>query len=250
MSSGPSLQDLKRARPADLEVLLEDAASLLEDEVLAILANPFVTPRICSRIAQTTRLTSFYSVRMRLVMHRQTPQAHAVKLVHYLYFFDLLRISIDVQVPAPVRRAIDAQLLHRLERLALGKKIAAARTCSPTLIRVLLYDGHPRIFESLLINKRLREDDLLALIASGRATPEQLRTIASDRIWSSRYEIRKALVLNPMTPRASAAAQLRFLSRRDLRQILTNPETSVYLRRCIERLGHPPRGSGGSGHTG
>ena len=65
---------------------------------------------------------------------------------------------------------------------------------------------------------------------------DTLLIIGSDRRWSFRYAVRKALVLNPSTPRATAAAQLPFLRRHDLRQIHRKPETSVYLRRCIERL--------------
>jgi hypothetical protein len=42
--------------------------------------------------------------------------------------------------------------------------------------------------------------------------------------------------MNPHTPRSTAASQLRFLSNRDLHQIHRHPATSVYLRRCIERL--------------
>ena len=103
-------------------------------------------------------------------------------------------------------------------------------------VEVFLYDPHPRVFAALLVNQRLREDDLLALIASRRATPDQLRMIAEDIRWSYRYGVRKALVLNPDTPRAAAASQLKFLSRRDLRMIHANPQTSVYVRRCIERL--------------
>ncbi|HUR83555.1 MAG TPA: hypothetical protein VM733_22555 [Thermoanaerobaculia bacterium] len=216
---------------------MREAAMLHEDEALAILDNPFVTPQHIGRIAQTPRLTGFYAVRVRVVAHRQTPQAHAVKLVHYLYWFDLVRLSIDVQVPAPVRRAIDTLLVSRADKLSLGEKVSSARRCSPALIKVFLYDPHPLVFESLLVNKRLREDDLLALIASERATREQLLMIAADARWSYRYAIRKALVLNPSTPRAAAASQLRYLSQRDLRAIHANPETSVYLRRCIERLG-------------
>jgi hypothetical protein len=170
------------------------------------------------------------------VGHRQTPQAHAVKLVHYLYWFDLLRLSIDVQVPAPVRRAIETQLLLRVDKLTLGERISSARACSPALIKVFLYDPDPKVFAALLINKRLREDDLLALVSSDRATAEQLLMIASDPRWSFRYALRKALVLNPLTPRAAAASQLRFLRRLDLRRIHANPETSTYLRRCIERM--------------
>jgi len=42
--------------------------------------------------------------------------------------------------------------------------------------------------------------------------------------------------MNPSTPRAAAARQLRFLSQRDLLMIHEHPATSTYLRRCIERL--------------
>ena len=214
----------------------ENVSVLTEEEALAILENANVTPQILGKLAQVPRLTGFYSVRVKLVAHRQTPQAHALKLVHYLYWLDLLNLSVDVQVPAPVRRAIDVQLVNRLEKLTLGERISSARRCSLALIKELLYDPHPRVFESLLVNKRLREDDLLALIVSERATAEQLRMIAEDMKWSYRYAIRKALVLNPHTPRSSAASQLRHLSRVDLRRIHSNPRTSTYLRRCIERL--------------
>src|SRR5262245_51406189 len=82
------------SRP-DLEsFLFENLSSLAEEEALAVLENPFITPQLISKMAQNPRLTGFYAVRHRMVAHRQTPQAHAVKLVHYLYYFDLLRLSI------------------------------------------------------------------------------------------------------------------------------------------------------------
>jgi len=221
---------------AVMQLLAEHGASLLEEEALDILENRFITPQILGKIAQTQRLMAFYSVRLRLVAHRQTPQAHAVRFVHYLYWFDLLRLSIEMTVPAPVRRAIDSQLLLRVNKLTLGERVASARQCSHALVSVFLHDEHPRVFASLLMNKRLREDDLLALINSTRATADQLRMIAHDMKWSYRYAIRKALVLNPRTPRAAAASQLRYLSAGDRARIHANPATSVYLRRCIERL--------------
>lgn len=231
------IRDLKSLSRTDLNALVaEEAAVLTEDEVLAVLENPFVTPQILGKLAQLPRLTGFYSVRSRLVAHRQTPQAQAVKLVHYLYWFDLLHLSVDVKVPAPVRRAIDTQLLLRVEKLSLGEKVASARRCGAALIKVFLFETNLRVFGALLANQRLREEELIALIASSESTPEQLGMIAADAKWTYRYEIRKALILNPRTPRAAAASQLRFLSRMDLRRIHSNPAISVYLRRCIERL--------------
>lgn len=214
----------------------ENVRALLEDEALAVLENPYVTPAICQQIAHVQRLTAFYSVRLRLVAHKQTPQAHALKFVHFLYWSDLVRLSVDVKVPAAVRRAIDNQLVNRADKLTLGERITCAKRCSPALIKVLLFDPDPKVFEALLINQRVREDDLLLVASSDRASAAQLQLLADDRKWSYRYAIRKALVMNRSTPRATAALMLRFLSKRDLRLIQTNPNTSLYLRRCIERL--------------
>src|SRR6266446_5784075 len=88
-----------------LQFVQENVRHLLEDEALAVLDNPYVTPLICQQIAQNQRLTGFYSVRLKLVANRQTPQAHAVKFVHYLFWSDLVRLSVEMKVSAPVRRA-------------------------------------------------------------------------------------------------------------------------------------------------
>ena len=235
------LQEIKTYSRERLVAFVEEELPVLsEDEALALLANPFVNTAVLQKLANVPRLVAFYGVRLRLVAHRATPQAHAVKLVHYLHWADLLRLSMEVQVPATTRRAIDTQLLLRLSKLSLGEKISSAKRCSSALIKALLFDPDPRVFAAILRNQRVREDDLVHFAGSDRALPEQLRMLASDGKWSYRYTIRKALVLNPLTPRAAAASQLRFLSRRDLLQIDRNPGTSVYLRRCIERLDGGP----------
>ncbi|MGZ5494862.1 MAG: hypothetical protein ACXWHG_14755, partial [Thermoanaerobaculia bacterium] len=103
-----SVHRLKSLPRETLSVFLADNfASLTEDETLAVLENPHITPKVCTAIAQSQRLTAYYSVRARLVAHRQTPQAYATKFVHYLYWRDLVRLSVEVTVPAPLRRAID-----------------------------------------------------------------------------------------------------------------------------------------------
>lgn len=237
MSPTPSRHGIKGLNREDLAAFVkENVRGMLEDEVLAVLANPYVTPAICQAIANTQRLTGFYSVRLRLVSHKHTPLAHATKLVHYLYWSDLIHLSVNVTVSSPVRRAIDTILINKADKLSLGERIQTARRCSPAMIKILLFDPDPRVFAALLVNQRVREEDLVHLAGSERARPEQLQLLAKDYKWSSRYAIRKALVMNPITPRATAASQLRFLSWRDLRMIHKHPDTSTYLRRCIERL--------------
>jgi hypothetical protein len=224
------------SRQALEEFVKENAAVFTEEEALTVLRNVYCTPQICSRISRIPRLTGLYSVRLQLVAHRQTPQAHAVRLVHYLYWLDLLRLSIDVRVSPPIRRAIETELLLRVDKLTLGERVSSARRCGQALIKVLLFDPHRLVFEALLVNARLKEEDVVLLAGSPQATPEQLTMLAHDPKWSSRHAVRRALVLNPRTPKATAASQLRHLSGPDLRKIHSNPAATVYIRRCIERM--------------
>lgn len=210
--------------------------ALTEDEALAVLDNPFCTSAICQKIARTNRLTSFYSVRLKLVMHRATPQQEAMRFIHFLFWPDLLRVSTNVQIAPVIRRAAEARLAGQVEKMTSGEKITAAKSCSRELIRRLLFDPDPRVFASVLINARLTEDDLLRLVSSERATAEKLSMVADDPRWAQRYAIRLALATNTATPNAVAASQLRYLKRGDLAAIAGNPQTSTYLRRCIEAL--------------
>jgi len=217
--------------------------TLSEKEALAVLASRFCSSRICQMLAENSRLGSFYSVRSRLAVHRSTPLTHALKLVHFLRWNDVVRFSTDVRIHPAVRQAMDSYLIARLTKLTVGQRISSARTCSREFGRRLMNDPEPRVFAALLNNARVREEDLAHLIISERATVLQLRMLADHEKWSCRHSLRRALVLNPATPKAVAASQLRFLTPQDLRVIAATPGMSVFLLRCIERVQTEKKGS-------
>ena len=229
--------DIRELNAEELQAFLdENGSSLLEEEALRVLANRYCTPRIALEIANDPRLTSYYTVRAELVRHRATPQSHAMKFVHHLYWRDLLKFSTETRIAAAVRRAIEQQMLVRLPALTLGEKITAARACSRELIRSFLIDPNPRVFEALLVNPRLTEDDLVAHVVAGRASAPQLIAISRSQKWSFRLPLRRALVTNPETPKSVAASQLPHLPRGDREALANHPKVSVYLKKCIERL--------------
>lgn len=211
--------------------------SMIEEEALAVLDNHYCTHTLVNRLAQSPRVTSHYSVRRALVGHRLTAQGHAMKFAHHLQWRDLLRLSVDVRVSPPVRRAVEEQMKLKLPKLTLGEKIASAKFCSREIAKILMKEEEPRIFSSVLINSRLTEDHLLQHIESGEAGRDHLRLIAEHPKWSARYAIRFALVRSSETPRAVAASLLPGLRRADLEALTNRPETSRYLRACIDRLG-------------
>jgi hypothetical protein len=237
-----SIDTIRRLNTRDLQALVESSAGSLEEaSVIAVLENRACNDAVCGAIAQNTRFTSFQSVRVRLVAHSSTPHAHAVRLVYFLHWGDLVRLSTNVRISPVIRRAIDKQLMMRIPKLSTGEKVSIARRCTREVATPLLRDPTPRVLTAALQNPRLREEDVLALIAWDRTMSEQLSAIAGDRKWSLRYAIRKALVVSRATPRGIAASQLRHMTPGDLRNLAANPEVSVYLRRCIERqLGSAP----------
>lgn len=206
------------------------------DEAVAILANRYCTAPICARIASVPRLTSHYDVKLRLVTCRASPQHVSHRFVRHLYWTDLVRLSTDVKTPPGVRQVVEQQLLAGLPRLALGEKISMARKCGREVSKVLMKDPDRKVFVALLDNPRIREEDLVSLIRSGGAHPEKLRLLSDHRKWGTRYPIRVALVFNPGTPKACSASQIRYLSARDRRELRKHPQTSTYLRTCLDRF--------------
>jgi len=211
-------------------------ATLGEDEAVAVLSNRFCPPPVCVAISSSSRLASYYDVKLRLVTCRATPQHLAMKFVRHLYWSDLLRYATDVQLPPPIRTAIDAQLLNALPKLTLGERISTAKSCSRDVGNALAGDADLRVFAALLNNARLREDDLVAFLQSDRATAEHIKMVSEHVKWGVRYPVRRAIASSAVAPRAIAATQLRYLRRDDRDAIYAHPATSVYIRRCLERL--------------
>ena len=207
-----------------------------EDEAVAVLANRFCTPPICSRIASVPRLTSHYDVKLRLVTCRAAPQHVSHRFVRHLYWTDLVRLSTDVRTSPAVRRVVEQQLLTGIPKLALGEKISMARRCGREISKVLMKDPDRKVFVALLDNPRVREEDLVALVRSGNAHPEKLRILSDHRKWGLRYAIRRALVFNPSTPKGCSASQIRFLTASDRQELRRHPQTSTYLRTCLDRF--------------
>src|ERR1700753_1456628 len=82
-----------------LDLVRKNDARIDEPFLLRLLSDPQCPPAVCHAIAQNRRFTAIYEVRRRLVAHRATPQGEAARLVYYLYWFDLLRLSTEMQVP-------------------------------------------------------------------------------------------------------------------------------------------------------
>lgn len=234
---------------ADLSAVLREAGEeelrqLVEEhlegigvaEARQVLRNPFVTREVLEILLSRPALLAVYEIRHALTVHPATPEIRALRLVSGLYWRDLLRLGIDVRARPVVRRAAERHLVERLAGLAVGEKMAIARRAGPGVLSGLRHDPSPRVMGALLENPRLTEGVLMPVVARETTPPQVLETIASDRNWGRRYELRLGLCRNPKTPFPTALRLLPSLKKKDLRTVASDPRLSAGVRRRARLL--------------
>ena len=114
--------------------------------------------------------------------------------------------------------------------VALGSRRALARRPSIHWLERLLHDPDTGVIGNLLANPRITEREVLKIASKTPITPEILVEVARSSRWISRYRVKMALVLNPLTPLSVSLPLLGFLLAQDLREIVEYPGLPNELR--------------------
>jgi hypothetical protein len=237
---------LREAAEEELADWIERRAVELDPQVARqAFRNPFLTGALIERLCAVPHLAASYDVRRDAAFHPRTPRVLALRFVSGLWWADLVRLGIDTRLHPLVRRAGDQRLIERLPGLAVGERMAIARSAGPAVIAALRHDATPRVIRALLENPRLTEGLLMPLVASDTANPRALATVAASPRWASRPPVRAALCRNPATPMATALVLLPMLAKRDQAAVAADPRLPVLLRRKAQLLsgaevGPPP----------
>ena len=160
---------------------------------------------------------------------------------------ELLLVALSQRLPAlaralhPGEEAALAPALARALRegrrpLTLGERRSLAAGWDRRKLQRLLSDLDPLVVERLLVNPRLREEDVLELASRRPNRPEVLRLIFDSRRWGSHYAVQVALVLNPHTPPSIAMTLLTRLHRADLRLVVSNFKLPERIRAAAAEL--------------
>ena len=120
--------------------------------------------------------------------------------------------------------------------LTLGERKSLARAAPRDSIDRLLRDPEPQVIRLLLRNPRLLERDLVFLASKRPIGPEVAREILGNPRWSSRYAVRRALVLNPTVPNEIALRLLGMMVRQHLEEIARDPALPEVRRQAARLL--------------
>ncbi len=107
----------------------------------------------------------------------------------------------------------------KMEFITLGQRRAMSKSNVKDTIDRLLSDPDVMVVNNLLNNPRLTEKEVLKIASKRPNSAQILKLVSAHRVWSKRYEVKKALILNPYTPPRISIALLELMLTQDLKLI-------------------------------
>lgn len=222
------------AREEVLLALLENP-NLEETHVTALLARLDLSANVVSAVAGHLNWTAREAVRLSLARHPRTPKRIVFSVLRQMFLFDLARLSLLPSTPADVRRAAEEMILTRVPNLPVGEKLTLARRGPARVAGALLAGGHPQAVKLALDNAFLTESQVLKVLAKSGVPERAVAAVAQHRKWSRMYNVRVALVRNPLTPAPRVMAILPDITLRDLKDLAALESLPAHVQRYIEK---------------
>lgn len=236
------------------EVLLALARNpnLHERDLLRLLERKDLAPEVVRQIAAHPEALRSYVVKLALVRHPRTPRLVSLPILKFLHLFDLVRVCQTPAVPTDIKFVVEETILKRAERIPRGEKINLARRGSGRVAAGLLATRDRDLIQAILDNPYLTEAQVLKVLPREGLAPEVVELLTVHEKWVHSYQVRLALVRNPLTPFKRVLEFLPDLAVTDLREVCLDRRMPVQVRRyveayCTARLKAKPRGQSRSG---
>ena len=148
---------------------------------------------------------------------------------------------LDEEQPAtPEARSLYAQIMT----MAIAQKIKLALRGNQDARVILVRDSNKLIRRFVLMNPRIGENEIVAIVRNKSADDELIRMVTERRDWMRLYQVRLGLATNPKAQLPVALRMLGTLEERDIRQIAKSknvPQAVAAHARRILFTKHAPK---------
>jgi len=117
-----------------------------------------------------------------------------------------------------------------------GERKSLAKTLRTEILKKLLTEQDPSVVQTLLVNPRLTEIEVLKIASLQPTSPRILEEISRNSKWIARYRVKKALIYNPYCPPSLALYLLKFMVTSDLREIAQNGNLHLAVQEVAYQL--------------
>ena len=225
------------------EVLLALARNpnLKEHDLLRLLERQDLPQEALRELAGHAQAGRSYRVKLALVRHPKTPRLVSLPLMKFLHLFDLVRVSQTPGAHPQVKKVAEETILKKLEALPRGQRITLARRGSGRVAAALLVTRDAELVRAALSNPYLSEGRLLEVLALNELPAVLVELLSYHERWSRPYQLRLALIRNPLTPFARLLTFLPDITVNDLRDICRDHRMPDQVRKyiiahCAQRL--------------
>ena len=142
----------------------------------------------------------------------------------------------DIPPPKAPLPAISVQI----SRMSIMERVKTAILGGKDARIILAHDSNRVVRRYVLMNPRITDGEIAAIVNSKLADEEILRLVADKRDWMKNYQVRLGLVRNPKTPLVTAVNILptlmvkdigRLAKSRDVPEGVVNHARRIYLER-------------------
>jgi len=205
-----------------------------EEHLLVVLNRKDLPGTFLEEIAGHKEWIQSQRVKAAVVQHPRTPRLVSLKLLKFLYLFDLVTVCLQPAVPAEIKRLAEDQIIGRMEQLPVGQQITLGRRSTARVVAALLLEGNEPVIPAALDNPLLTEGALLGVLRRDDLAEKVVEQIAHHPKWSHRYDVRLQLVRHPLTPLATALGFLPDLKPGDLKLLTQDRRMPVALRQYVK----------------
>jgi len=233
---GPQLENLLYHRSKEvIEALLENPR-LGEPHLTIMLARKDLSREVVAVIAQNKEWMKSYALKVAVLKHPRTPRHLALRLLKFIYPFDLLEIGKAPGVAPELKRLMEDTLLSQREGMAAGQRMSLARRGTSRIAGELLNDSDGRVVRAALDNPALTEPSVAAALLVEKSAEELTAAVAEHPRWSVRRGVKLALLRSKHISLARIAAILPQLTLAELSDLGEDPRLAPNLRSYVARL--------------
>ncbi len=149
---------------------------------------------------------------------------------------EVLQMLLDLPPKKVAPFSHESSAESSLKDLTLGERKSLAKTLRSDVLKKLLKEQDPSVIRTLLVNPRITESEVLKIASLQPTSPAVLEEIGRNPKWISRYRVKKALTLNPYSPPSLALYLLKFMVKKDLREIARDENLHLAVQEVAHQL--------------
>ena len=235
-ASGPQLENLLYHRSREVLDALMGNPRLGEQHLSILLGRRDLSREVVAVIAQNQQWMKSYPLKVAVLRHPKTPRHLALRLLKFIYAFDLMKIGAAPGVAPDLKRLIEDTLLSQREGMATGQRLSLARRGSARIAGGLLNDSDNRVIRAALDNPALTEQSVAAALLVDKTAAELPVAVMEHSRWSRRRGVRLALLRNRHLSLARFAAILPEVSMGELKDLTEDPRVVPNIRSYVAKM--------------